>query len=197
MPNNSQQTHKYEEAQRLRRNVLTSILVLLVAITGIFAYRQHASAQDIQSKVDKRVEQNNQIKKKNKEVEAANDKLKKQIGIYDTDHASKRFYDKFFVWSTWKEYMSNMKQLQVLYPTIEKGNVVNIKDDTRGAGVSPDSSYSKDSYIGKEKSQIGDIVKQTKVYPDGQETEAIWYIVSEYKDGKYNITTMNAYREAR
>ncbi|WP_237451446.1 hypothetical protein, partial [Staphylococcus pseudintermedius] len=87
--------------------------------------------------------------------------------------------------------------LQVLYPTIEEGNVVNIKGDTRGAGVSPNSSYSRDSYIGKEKSQIGDIVKQTKVYPDGQETEAIWYIVSEYKDGKYNITTMNAYREAR
>ncbi|MZP63801.1 hypothetical protein GT368_10825 [Staphylococcus pseudintermedius] len=63
--------------------------------------------------------------------------------------------------------------------------------------MSPNSSYSRDSYIGKEKSQIGDIVKQTKVYPDGQETEAIWYIVSEYKDGKYNITTMNAYREAR
>ncbi|EGQ2899975.1 hypothetical protein E6A67_01285 [Staphylococcus pseudintermedius] len=197
MPNNSQHTHKYEEAQRLRRNVLTSILVLLVAIAGIFAYRQHASAQDIQSKVDKRIEQNNQMKKENKKVEAANDKLKKQIGIYDTDQASERFYDKFFVWSTWKEYMSNMKQLQVLYPTIEEGNVVNIKGDTRGAGVSPNSSYSRDSYIGKEKSQIGDIVKQTKVYPDGQETEAIWYIVSEYKDGKYNITTMNAYREAR
>ncbi|MDF0320912.1 hypothetical protein O0M08_11110 [Staphylococcus pseudintermedius] len=197
MLNNSQQTYKYKEAQRLRRNVLTSILVVLVAIAGIFAYRQHASAQDIQIKVDKRIEQNNQIKQENKKVEAANDELKKQIGIYDTDQSSEKFYDKFFVWSTWKEYMSNMKQLQVLYPSIEEGNVVNIKGDTRGAGVSPDSSYSKESYIGKEKSQIGDIVKQTKVYPDGQETEAIWYIVSENKNGKYNITTMNAYREAR
>ncbi|WP_180552695.1 hypothetical protein, partial [Staphylococcus haemolyticus] len=75
--------------------------------------------------------------------------------------------------------------------------VVNIKGDKRGAGASPESSYSRDSYIGKDKSQIGDIVKQTKVYPDGKETEAIWYIISDYKDDKYNITKMKAYREAQ
>ncbi|HDG8540763.1 TPA: hypothetical protein ACHHP1_002711 [Staphylococcus aureus] len=197
MPNNNQQSDKYEEASRLRRNVVTSVLAVLVAIAGIFAYHQHTNAQDMQSKLDKRIEQNNKMKQENKKVEEANDELKKQIGIYDTDQSSKKFYDKFFNWSTWKEYMSNMKQLQVLYPSIEEGNVVNIKGDKRGAGASPESSYSRDSYIGKDKSQIGDIVKQTKVYPDGKETEAIWYIISDYKDDKYNITKMKAYREAQ
>lgn len=197
MPNNNQQSDKYEEASRLRRNVVTSVLAVLVAIAGIFAYHQHTNAQDMQSKLDKRIEQNNKMKQENKKVEEANDELKKQIGIYDTDQSSKKFYDKFFNWSTWKEYMSNMKQLQVLYPSIEEGNVVNIKGDKRGAGASPESSYSRDSYIGKDKSQIGDIVKQTKVYPDGKETEAIWYIISDYKGDKYNITKMKAYREAQ
>ncbi|HFN8785808.1 TPA: hypothetical protein ACUIB6_002642 [Staphylococcus aureus] len=197
MPNNNQQSDKYEEASRLRRNVVTSVLAVLVAIAGIFAYHQHTNAQDMQSKLDKRIEQNNKMKQENKKVEEANDELKKQIGIYDTDQSSKKFYDKFFNWSTWKEYMSNMKQLQVLYPSIEEGNVVNIKGDKRGAGASPESSYSRDSYIGKDKSQIGDIVKQTKVYPDDKETEAIWYIISDYKDDKYNITKMKAYREAQ
>ncbi|MDN5191609.1 hypothetical protein QWY52_13340 [Staphylococcus aureus] len=197
MPNSNQQTDKYEEASRLRRNVVTSVLAVLVAIAGIFAYHQHTNVQDMQSKVDKRIEQNNKMKQENKKVEEANDELKKQIGIYDTDQSSKKFYDKFFNWSTWKEYMSNMKQLQVLYPSIEEGNVVNIKGDKRGAGASPESSYSRDSYIGKDKSQIGDIVKQTKVYPDGKETEAIWYIISDYKGDKYNITKMKAYREAQ
>ncbi len=197
MPNSNQQTDKYEEASSLRRNVVTSVLAVLVAIAGIFAYHQHTNVQDMQSKVDKRIEQNNKMKQENKKVEEANDQLKKQIGIYDTDQSSKKFYDKFFNWTTWKEYMSNMKQLQVLYPSIEEGNVVNIKGDKRGAGASPESSYSRDSYIGKDKSQIGDIVKQTKVYPDGKETEAIWYIISDYKDDKYNITKMKAYREAR
>ncbi|HGO3335426.1 TPA: hypothetical protein ACK00E_002611 [Staphylococcus aureus] len=197
MPNSNQQTDKYEEASRLRRNVVTSVLAVLVAIAGLFAYHQHTNVQDIQSKVDKRIEQNNKMKQENKKVEEANDQLKKQIGIYDTDQSSKKFYDKFFNWTTWKEYMSNMKHLQVLYPSIEEGNVVNIKGDKRGAGASPESSYSRDSYIGKDKSQIGDIVKQTKVYPDGKETEAIWYIISDYKDDKYNITKMKAYREAQ
>ncbi|HCZ0964000.1 TPA: hypothetical protein PQ873_002571 [Staphylococcus aureus] len=197
MPNNNQQSDKFEEASRLRRNVVTSVLAVLVAIAGIFAYSQHTNAQDMQSKLDKRIEQNNKMKQENKKVEEANDELKKQIGIYDTDQSSKKFYDKFFNWSTWKEYMSNMKQLQVLYPSIEEGNVVNIKGDKRGAGASPESSYSRDSYIGKDKSQIGDIVKQTKVYPDGKETEAIWYIISDYKGDKYNITKMKAYREAQ
>ncbi|EGQ3127486.1 hypothetical protein H2494_002346 [Staphylococcus pseudintermedius] len=197
MPNSNQQTDKYEEASRLRRNVVTSVLAVLVAIAGIFAYHQHTNVQDMQSKVDKRIEQNNKMKQENKKVEEANDQLKKQIGIYDTDQSSKKFYNKFFNWTTWKEYMSNMKQLQVLYPSIEEGNVVNIKGDKRGAGASPESSYSRDSYIGKDKNQIGDIVKQTKVYPDGKETEAIWYIISDYKDDKYNITKMKAYREAR
>lgn len=197
MPNNNQHSDKFEEASRLRRNVVTSVLAVLVVIAGIFAYQQYTSAQEMQSKVDKRIEQNNKMNKENKKVEEANDELKKQIGVYDTDQSSKKFYDKFFNWSTWKEYMSNMKQLQVLYPSIEEGNVVNIKGDKRGASASPESSYSRESYIGKEKSQVGDIVKQTKVYPDGEETEAIWYIISDYKDDKYNITKMKAYRVAQ
>ncbi|WP_215395369.1 hypothetical protein [Staphylococcus aureus] len=197
MLNNKRQSDEYEEAQRLRRNVVTSVLFVLVAIAGIFAYQQHANVQDIQSKVDKRIEQNNKIKQENKKITSANDELKKQVGIYDTDKSSGKFYDKFFKWSTWKEYMANMEQLQVLYPSIDKGKVVNIKGDTRGAGASPESSYSRESYISEEKTQTGDIVHQSKNYPDGKETEAIWYVISDYKDGKYNITKMNAYREAR
>ncbi|WP_215392845.1 hypothetical protein [Staphylococcus aureus] len=197
MPNNKQQSDMYADAQRLRRNVVTSVLFVLVAIVGVVAYQQHANVQNIQSKLDKRIEQNNKIKQENKKVAAANDELKKQVGIYDTDQASTKFYDKFFNWSTWKEYMENMKQLQVLYPAIDEGKIVNIKGDTRGAGASPESSYSRESYISDEKTQIGDIVYQTKEYPDGTKTEAIWYVVSDYKDGKYNITKMNAYREAR
>ncbi|MCG2076143.1 hypothetical protein [Staphylococcus epidermidis] len=197
MSDNNNQHDKYEEAYRLRRNVATSVLAVLVLIVGIFAYQQHTNVKDIQSKVDKRMAQNNKIKQENKKVEDANVQLKKQIGIYNTDQSSQKFYDKFFNWSTWKEYMGNMKQLQVLYPNIEDGKVVNIKGDKRGAGASPESSYSKDSYIGAKDSQIGDIVKQTKVYPDGKETEAIWYIMSDYKDDKYNISFMKSYREAQ
>ncbi|WP_267239609.1 hypothetical protein [Staphylococcus aureus] len=197
MPNNNSQTDKYEEAYRLRRNVVTSVLLVIAVIVCIFAYQQHANVKDIQSKVDKRMEQNNKVKQENKKVEEANMKLKKRIGIYNTDQSSKKFYDKFFNWSTWKEYMSNMKQLQVLYPKVEEGKVVNIKGDKRGAGASPESSYTRDSFVGTKDSQIGDIVKQSKAYPDGKETEAIWYIISDYKDDKYNITYMKSYREAQ
>jgi uncharacterized membrane protein YqjE len=62
MPNNNSQTDKYEEAYRLRRNVVTSVLLVIAVIVCIFAYQQHANVKDIQSKVDKRMEQNSKIK---------------------------------------------------------------------------------------------------------------------------------------
>ncbi|EAG7623062.1 hypothetical protein A0I99_15880, partial [Listeria monocytogenes] len=76
MPNNNSQTDKYEEAYRLRRNVVTSVLLVIAVIVCIFAYQQHVNVKDIQSKVDKRMEQNNKVKQENKKVEEANTKLK-------------------------------------------------------------------------------------------------------------------------
>lgn len=51
---------------RLRRNVVTSVLLVIAVIVCIFAYQQHANVKDIQSKVDKRMEQNNKVKQENK-----------------------------------------------------------------------------------------------------------------------------------
>lgn len=69
MSDNNNQHDKYEEAYRLRRNVATSVLAVLVLIVGIFAYQQHTNVKDIQSKVDKRMAQNNKIKQENKKVD--------------------------------------------------------------------------------------------------------------------------------
>lgn len=185
-----------EEAYRLRRNVILSILIFCVAITGIYAYNQYSKANDLQQKVDKRLAYNKKVDKKNKKIEDENIKLKKSIGVYDTERSSKKFYDKFFVWNTWEQYLDNMKQLQLLYPQINDGKVVNIKGDKRGAGASPDSSYTKETFISKEKGETADIVTQNKQYFDGSESVAIWYVISKYENGKYDISHMKAYREA-
>ncbi|HHX0046035.1 hypothetical protein L6D11_13965 [Staphylococcus aureus] len=185
-----------EEAYRLRRNVILSILIFCVAITGIYAYNQYSKANDLQQKVDKRLAYNKKVDKKNKKIEDENIKLKKSIGVYDTERSSKKFYDKFFVWNTWEQYLDNMKQLQLLYPQINDGKVVNIKGDKRGAGASPDSSYTKETFISKDKGETADIVTQTKQYFDGSESVAIWYVISKYENGKYDISHMKAYREA-
>ncbi|MVI46920.1 hypothetical protein GO737_04450, partial [Staphylococcus aureus] len=63
MPNNNSQTDKYEEAYRLRRNVVTSVLLVIAVIVCIFAYQQHADGREIQSRGDRRMGQSNKVKK--------------------------------------------------------------------------------------------------------------------------------------
>lgn len=196
MQNKEQTNESIEETYRLRRNLILTILIVCVVISAIYAYNQFSKANDLQKKVDSRIEKNKKVDLENKKIDKANIQLKKDVGIYDTEQSSTKFYDKFFVWNTWQEYLDNLKQLRLLYPQIEEGKTVDLKGDKRGAGASPDSNYSKKTFIGKSKSETGDFVTQTKRYDDGSETQAIWYVISNHNKGKYDITYMKAYREA-
>ncbi|OEL08244.1 hypothetical protein [Staphylococcus equorum] len=195
MPNNQTNNDVYEEAKQLRRNVVTAILVVGVIIAAVFAYNQYSKAKENQERLDNRMAEIEMIDAENKKVEKANVKLQKEVGTYDTLQATKDFYNHFFNWSSWSEYRDNMKQLQLTYPNIDDDKIVDISGDTIGASVSPTSSYERETFVGENKGQTGEFVTQSKVYDDGNKSSAIWYIVSDYKDGKLDIESMKAYRE--
>ena len=77
MQNKENANTSIEEAYRLRRNIILSILIFCVAITGIYAYNQYSKANDLQEKVDKRLAYNKKVDQKNKKIEDENIKLKK------------------------------------------------------------------------------------------------------------------------
>ncbi|HAC5788989.1 TPA_asm: hypothetical protein GZX72_14280 [Listeria monocytogenes] len=196
MANNNKSDDVYNDASRIRCNVITAILVFLVIVTGLFAYNQYKNVQDQQKKLDKQLAVNKKINKENEKTQKENIKLQKQVGVYDTLTASKSFYDRFFDWSSWAEYLDNLEELRVEYPQIDKGKVVDISGDEIGGSSSPVSSYERQTFIGSKQGEIGEFVTQNKSYHDGTESKAIWYVVSEHKKGKYDIKHMTPYREA-
>lgn len=193
MPN-SDNENIYEQAKRLRRNVITTILIVITIIAAVFAYNQYQSVKNNEKLLDERHAQIDKVKRYNKQIDKKDIALQKKVGIYETTKSSADFYDNFFNWSSWQQYGDNMKRLRTLYPQIDEGKVVNISGNKRGASASPHSSYERQIYVGKEKSQIGELVTQTKSYDDGTDSKAIWYIISNKKDNKFDITNMKAYR---
>ncbi|WP_145460805.1 hypothetical protein [Staphylococcus haemolyticus] len=195
MPSNND-ANTYEQAKRLRRNVITTVLIVIAIIAAVFAYKQYQNVKENEKLLKERHAQIEKVQRHNKEIEKKDVALQKKVGIYETAESSADFYDKFFNWSSWQQYADNMKRLRTLYPQIDEGKVVNISGNKRGASASPDSSYERQTYVGKEKGQIGELVTQTKSYDDGTESKAIWYIISNKKDNKFDITSMKAYRDA-
>ncbi|WP_215388683.1 hypothetical protein [Staphylococcus aureus] len=185
----------FERAKYLRRNAVLLILVVVVIVSGIFAFNQFKEAQQNQKELSAKQDKAKKTKANNKKITKENEELFKKIGTYDTLMATRDFYDKFYNWNSWEQYADNMKELQNTYPNIDDDDVVDISGKDVGTGDSPESSYTEKNYVGTEKRQIGQFITQTKKYEDREGT-AIWYIVSDYKDGKLNISQMKPYREA-
>ncbi|HDE6300866.1 TPA: hypothetical protein QIX74_001525 [Staphylococcus aureus] len=185
----------FEHAKYLRRNALLLILVVVVIVSGIFAFNQFKEAQQNQKELSAKQDKAKKTKANNKKIAKENEELFKKIGTYDTLMATRDFYDKFYNWNSWEQYADNMKDLQNTYPNIDDDDVVDISGKDVGTGASPESSYTEKNYVGTEKRQIGQFITQTKKYEDREGT-AIWYIISDYKDGKLNISQMKPYREA-
>lgn len=195
MPNNQTNNDVYEQAKQLRRNVVFGILIVILIFTAVFAYNQHKNVKKNQERLDNRMAEVKKVNAENKKIEKANIELQKEVGIYDTLESTKDFYNNFFNWSSWTQYRDNMKQLRLTYPNIDDDKVVDISGDSIGASSSPTSSYDRETFVGENKGETGEFVKQTKLYDDGSESSAIWYIISDYKDGKLDIKSMKAYRE--
>lgn len=197
MPNHNNETDVYEEAKRLRRNAATIIIVIVMVACAVFAYTQYSDAKHYQNRLDDRKADIKKVRAKNKEIEKANVKLQKDVGIYDTLQDTKQFYNLFYNWSSWKAYRDNMKKLRITYPQIDDGDVVDISGDTIGASASPNSTYDRDTFVGTHKGETGEFVTQTKNYPDGTTSEAMFYIISDYKHNELNIKYMKPYRKAQ
>ncbi|MGK9289336.1 hypothetical protein [Staphylococcus warneri] len=194
MTNQANNDYDYEEAKRVRRNVVTTVLIVLLLIAIAYAYHQYQNRLEAQNLLDKRIAYNKEIKKHNDKVDAFNKQLEKDVGVYETKQATNEFYNYFFDWDSWSQYRDNMAELRKMYPNIDKGKVVNISGDKIGAGVSPTSTHSTTSFIGDKEGRVVDFVEQSKSYQDGTETKAIWYVISDYKDGKLDIKEMKPYR---
>lgn len=197
MPNNNNEKDVYEEAKRLRRNVATIILIVIMVACAAFAYSQYSNAKENQKRLDDRKAEIKKVKAENKETEKANIKLQKDVGVYDTLSETEQFYDSFYNWSSWKQYRDNMKKLRLLYPQIDDGKVVDISGDKIGASASPTSSYERNTFVGTKKGQTGELVTQTKNYADGTTSEAMFYIISDYDKDELNIKYMKPYRKAQ
>ncbi|EZV57624.1 hypothetical protein V074_02579 [Staphylococcus aureus 2010-60-1240-1] len=195
MSNNKSDVDVFERSKYLRRNALLLILVVIVIVSGVFAFNQFKEVQQNQKELSAKQDKAKKTEVNNKKIAKENEELFKKIGTYDTLMATKDFYDKFYNWNSWEQYANNMKVLQNTYPNIDDGDVVDISGKDVGTGSSPESSYTEKNYVGTEKGQIGQFITQTKKYEDREGT-AIWYIVSDYKDGKLNISQMKPYREA-
>lgn len=195
MTNQAKNHDVHEEAKRVRRNVVSTVLIILILITGMYAFHQHENKVKAQDRLDKRLEINKDIKNHNKKIDRYNKQLEKDVGVYETKQATDDFYSYFFEWDSWKQYRNNMAELRKLFPNIDKDKVVDISGNKIGASASPTSNYEKTSFIGDKEGRVVDLVEQNKSYQDGTETTAIWYVVADYKDGKLDIREMKPYRD--
>ena len=88
-----------------------------------------------------------------------------------------------------------MNDLVKTFPNIDNGNVVDLAPTNVGVGESPESSHDQKVMTTTNKGEIAEFITQTKKTDIG-ESEALWYKVSEYHDGRYDVAYLKPFKKA-
>lgn len=187
-------SYRLEEKKR-KLDLVILFLIVTTVISAILLYnknnRLEAMSEELSSKEEKQLE----IVNKNKEIAKEQKKNNSDVGNDEVVFASDRFNEKYYNWTTWKEYSRNMKELRVLYPNLENNKLLDISGLDVGTGNSPLSSYDSDIYTMTNKGEIAELITQTKQYDD-KTTERLMFKVSNSNKGKYDIKEFQVYSEA-
>lgn len=184
-----------EIAKKTRRDVVT---VLLLATTVIFTFlmiNKFTDVHDLEQSIAKKQDDRKLALAHNKKVETQQEEQIKNLGTEEVTNVSSDFNDKLYDWTSWEDYTNNMNSLSKAYPNIENGNVVDLAPTNVGVGESPESSHNQKVMTTTNKGEIAEFITQTKKTDIG-ESEALWYKVSEYHEGRYDVSYLKPFKKA-
>lgn len=195
MPKNNADLVNYDEVKQLRKNVITIALLAIATFVLIFCVVRYHEIQGLKHDIAEKQSEKKAVEKHNKSVDKKQHDQLNTVGLSQVKDDMNNFNELFFKWSTWGEYSKNMKELRESYPSIQKGDVVNISAKNVGSGQSPKSTYQNDFLTTTNKEEIAEIVDQSKDFGNGN-SETLWYIIGDKKGGAtFNVTKMSHYQE--
>lgn len=184
-----------EIAKKTRRDVVT---VLLLATTVIFTFlmiNKFTDVHDLEQSIAKKQDDRKLALAHNKKVETQQEEQIKNLGTEEVTNVSSDFNDKLYDWTSWEDYTNNMNSLSKAYPNIDNGNVVDLAPTNVGVGESPESSHNQKVMTTTNKGEIAEFITQTKKTDIG-ESEVLWYKVSEYHNGRYDVSYLKPFKKA-
>lgn len=183
---------------KLENGTICNIFIMLLTITLVFlifgllnSYNHNNKLRD-EIKNDKEIMA--QTKKENKKIESQEKEDYKNLEIASVDNAANDFNNKFFDWDSWKTFSYNMKDLRTKYPNLEDNENIDISGKSVGTGESPVSSYDSEKYTTTKKKELAEYIIQSKKYDD-HKSQVIWQKLSNYENGKYDITKFDKYEQ--
>lgn len=168
------------------------LLILALLFLGLLVWNSHSKVEHTKKEISKLQHQKHQRDVHNNKVDQKQKKIDDKIGNKDTNEHAKDFNKKFFDWSSWGEFSRNMESLRKQYPHIDDGDIVNISGKNVGNGKSPESTYNETQLPTDKKGQIAEVITQDKT-DENDTLRLTWFQISDYKDGKFDITYMKPY----
>lgn len=170
------------------------VLSLVLIGLGIYAFASYTKVKDVKDEIKQLESKKEDRKSYNKNIEKKQAETDKKVGNADVVRTATDFNEKFYNWTTWKEFSDNMDYLKKTYPNLEDSDIVDISGKAVGNGESPESSYTTEIYPTDKKGEIAELVTQEKTQ-NNLNTQLLWYKVSEYNKGKYEISYFKPYEE--
>lgn len=178
--------NKYEQAKRLRIDLIIFILIAALTMTSISAFNKYRSIDNLKEEITALKVQKEKVEKNNKKVAALEEEQSLKLNDGKVKQESQNFNDKFFNFNGWGGYVNQMKDLQREYPQLMNSKVVDITGTAIGIGKGPKSSYSSTFITSEEPNRIVELISQIKT-TDNAEYRTQWYKVSEYENGRYDV----------
>lgn len=183
-----------DKARALRKDVAIVLLVIASIVLISFVIGRSMEINELKSDIKDKKEQKVAITKHNDKVEAKQNEQLKDINLEDVSNEADTFNELFFDWDSWSKYDKNMKTLREKFPKVDEGKVTDISGKVVGHGRSPISTYEASYLTTTKEHEIMQFVEQNKEGVSDQ-SNSLWYIISEYKDGQYDIKYMKRYEE--
>lgn len=175
-------------------SVIITISIIVILFMSINLYNKYKEDDKIKDDILEMKKENKETEKQNQKIANMEKDQEKELQISEVSNIAEKFNGKFFVWDSWESFSNNMKGLRASYPNLKDNKNVVIDGKDVGTGTSPESSYSSEVYTTENKQEVAELIKQNKNYED-KTTEKLWYKISNYKDGKYDITKFQSYEK--
>lgn len=183
-----------DKARALRKDIAMIVLIIAIMLLVAFTIGRMSEIKDLKADIKDKTEKKVANEKHNKTVEDKQEAQLKDIDLKDVTEKADEFNNLFFNWDSWGVYDDHMKQLQQKFPKIDDGKVVDISGKVVGSGQSPVSTFDASYLATPNKGELIQFVEQDKESTSDQ-SSSLWYIVSDYKDGKFDIHYMKRYEE--
>lgn len=175
-------------------SVVITILIIIALFMSINLYNKYQEDDKIKDDIKTIKAKNNKTTAHNKKVASLEKEQEKELEVEEVSNIATNFNDKFFKWDSWETFSKHMEKLRETYPNLKDNKNVVIDGKDVGTGNSPESDYVSELFITENKKEVTEVIKQTKEYEE-KSTEKIWYKVSKYNNGQYDITKFEDYEE--